>query len=96
MSAAVKTAKMLDVPTRVAILVQPLNLQHFIHRCSTLGDLRQPFVQQPIQAFLLVTVDVTAKRPLMHPQQSGCFLLGQTPLAPSKKRLLKSHYPGLL
>ena len=51
---------------------------------------------QPVQARLLVTVDVTAERARAYAQQPRCPLLAETTFRPARIRFFKPHSPGLL
>ena len=66
--ALVSSVVVLHVPAHVTILVMVHQPHHLIHRGLSMGNLRQAFVDQPIQTILLVAINVTAECPLAHAQ----------------------------
>jgi hypothetical protein len=66
------------------------------HYLPSVRYLIQPLVDQSVQAFVFVPVNMPPERPLTYTQQPRRFFLGQTAALPTSIRFFESHFPSLL
>ena len=88
--------KMFDVPAFMPGPVTIFQAHDFIYRRPPVRNLIQPFVDQSVQAFVFVPVNIAPERPFADAQQPRCFFLRQTPALPTSICFFESHFPSLL
>ena len=67
-----------------------------VDRCTTMRQLADALVRQPLQPACLLTVHVAAKAALAHSNQPCRFPLGYPSSLPAREGFLESDLPGLL
>ena len=72
----------LDVPVRLSSTVALHQRHYLIHGRPPVRDLLQALVDQPLQALVLVAVNIAPKGPLAYPEQPGRLLLSQAACLP--------------
>ena len=94
--ALVPRVEMLDVPARMSSTVALHQRHYLIHWRPPVRDLLQVFVDQPLQTFVLVAVNIAPKGPLAYPEQPGLLLISggllATPHTPLQ--ILSSESPA--